>query len=421
MIPLGLIYLSIRDLFFKIFPNFSQISSIQSVQSVDKMNIIILGQSKEARTFARHYLKSRVCCWSYSFHEKNNLEVDSWIPTTTAVILSESDFCGNFVGKRKYIEAGGLLLQISKNLKISEQTILEHFRLSDENNKNESDSTAPFYGPGRQFVIDREYEAGTEPEIYQRTFDKEKYFKFLKTELGSTIFHFNSISSTMDYFNDKNVWKNTVVIADSQLRGKGRKENEWISPSGSISVTFGFEIDLEISDHLAAVQHVIAIAICSALSRSKQVKCKWPNDIYWNRDIKLGGLLTKGSCSGSKLSVCCGFGLNLNNQLPQPGLNLLLEKENNQIDPFTREEIVAATLNNLDRMIPMLNSGEWRQQYYKYWLHQGEAVITNKGNGRVSGVDKDGFLKVEINSGIFEYFDTDNNSFDLMTGLISRK
>jgi len=51
--------------------------------------------------------------------------VDSWIPTTAAVILSESNFCGNFVGKREYIEAGGLLLQISKNLKIPEQTILE--------------------------------------------------------------------------------------------------------------------------------------------------------------------------------------------------------------------------------------------------------------------------------------------------------
>ena len=88
------------------------------------------------------------------------------------------------------------------------------------------------------------------------------------------------------------------------------------------------------------------------------------------QDIKLGGLLTKGCCSGSKLSVCCGFGLNLNNHLPQPGLNLLLEKG---VNPFTREEIVAATLNNLDQMIPMLNSGEWRQQYYKYWLHQGHS------------------------------------------------
>ena len=48
-------------------------------------------------------------------------------------------------------------------------------------------------------------------------------------------------------------------------------------------------------------------------------------------------------------------------------------------------------------------------------------MITDKGLGQVKGVDLDGFLKVKMNSGKDEIFDTDNNSFDLMTGLISRK
>ena len=57
--------------------------------------------------------------------------------------------------------------------------------------------------------------------------------------------HFKTISSTEDVFGNKSEnWKGLVVVADSQMAGKGRKKNQWISPGGSLAMSFGFEVDL---------------------------------------------------------------------------------------------------------------------------------------------------------------------------------
>ena len=47
----------------------------------------------------------------------------------------------------------------------------------------------------------------------------------------------------MNYFNDRNPWSGVAVLADYQFAGVGRKNNEWVSPKGSLSLTFGFDLD----------------------------------------------------------------------------------------------------------------------------------------------------------------------------------
>ena len=59
-------------------------------------------------------------------------------------------------------------------------------------------------------------------------------------------------------------------------------------------MSFGFTLDLEL-EHLAPIQHLVAVAACKALrnlSGNNEIRCKWPNDIYWKREIKLGGIIT---------------------------------------------------------------------------------------------------------------------------------
>ena len=52
---------------------------------------------------------------------------------------------------------------------------------------------------------------------------------------------------------------------------------------------------------------------------------------------------------------------------------------------------------------------------------KNNTVTTEDGTGKLIGLDLDGFLLVEMDNGQRVRFDTDNNSFDLMQGLISRK
>ena len=65
-------------------------------------------------------------------------------------------------------------------------------------------------------------------------------------EIGQKVLYFPTISSTEDLFRNNNSkdWKGLVVIADQQNAGKGRKKNQWISPGGSLAMSFGFEVDL---------------------------------------------------------------------------------------------------------------------------------------------------------------------------------
>ena len=74
----------------------------------------------------------------------------------------------------------------------------------------------------------------------------------------------------MNYFNDSNPWSNVTIVADHQSAGKGRKQNEWISPPGSLSMSFGFDIDFIKSEHPAAIQHIIAIAMVAQLREMTQ-------------------------------------------------------------------------------------------------------------------------------------------------------
>jgi len=79
----------------------------------------------------------------------------------------------------------------------------------------------------------------------------------------------------------------------------------------------------------------------------------------------------------------------------------------------------------IESLIPKLKDGSWRSEYYKYWSHSDQKVTVSVDCktefGKVKMVDLDGFLIVKLETGEIRSFDTDNNSFDLMSGLISQK
>jgi len=84
-------------------------------------------------------------------------------------------------------------------------------------------------------------------------------------------------------------------------------------------------------EHLAAIQHLVGLSAVRALrqlSNSEDIFCKWPNDIFWKREIKLGGIISRASFMGRTLTVCVGIGINLKNEKPFPG-QLLFSSERN--------------------------------------------------------------------------------------------
>lgn len=118
-------------------------------------------------------------------------------------------------------------------------------------------------------------------------------------------------------------WENhgITVVAGQQTNGVGRGKNKWISPFGSLlfSTTFKFVNQSPIYNHPSIVQHFLCLATVIAIKRcsindlmeidesSSQFKdlpigIKWPNDIYYNGQSKLGGILVNSYLQGPKLN-----------------------------------------------------------------------------------------------------------------------
>ena len=62
--------------------------------------------------------------------------------------------------------------------------------------------------------------------------------------------------------------------------------------------------------------------------------------------------------------ICCGAGLNLSNQKPLPGIEILTGSK------ISREIFLAKVLNHLETKLYQLKDGSWRDDYYAVWCHK---------------------------------------------------
>lgn len=108
----------------------------------------------------------------------------------------------------------------------------------------------------------------------------------------------------------------TLVVADSQTRGRGQIGNSWESEDGK-NLTFSFlchPLFLKASEQYLMSQ-VIALSVQETYSLfTDGVTIKWPNDIYWN-DKKISGTLIECDLKGKSIANCIvGTGMNVNQE-----------------------------------------------------------------------------------------------------------
>ncbi len=107
---------------------------------------------------------------------------------------------------------------------------------------------------------------------------------------------------------------NSVIIADSQNRGKGRLGRTWISPPGrNIYMSIIFKPELYTRD--ATMLTLLTVVACAHAVRNisgLQVSIKWPNDLILSGK-KLGGILTEIRADIDKVNLAViGIGINVN-------------------------------------------------------------------------------------------------------------
>ena len=105
-----------------------------------------------------------------------------------------------------------------------------------------------------------------------------------------------------------------AVLAESQSKGRGRRDRHWFSPPGSnIYLSLGWQFGVR-TPALSSIPLLVALCTCRALSRVglKGHGIKWPNDVLVNGN-KLAGILVEMQAEAGGPSVAViGLGLNVN-------------------------------------------------------------------------------------------------------------
>ncbi|MFH0754146.1 MAG: biotin--[acetyl-CoA-carboxylase] ligase [Candidatus Omnitrophota bacterium] len=136
---------------------------------------------------------------------------------------------------------------------------------------------------------------------------------------GGLVYHFESVHSTMDEafrLGLEGAPEGTVVVAESQIKGRGRMGRNWSSPK-SRGIYFSLLLRPVLPPSQAPMLTLdAAVALSQAVEKvCPQVKAriKWPNDILVSKK-KLCGILTELRAETDRVQfVVIGVGVNVNN------------------------------------------------------------------------------------------------------------
>jgi BirA family biotin operon repressor/biotin-[acetyl-CoA-carboxylase] ligase len=231
------------------------------------------------------------------------------------------------------------------------------------------------------------------------------------------VFHRRTLSTNADAFRlaEEGAAEGTVVIADAQSAGKGRRGRAWSSPD-AVNLYCSVVLRPSIMPHEAPqLTFLSAVAVARAIEATTFLKpeIKWPNDLLIDGK-KVAGLLNEMSAETDGINfVILGIGVNLNMTIDQfpsdlrhPATSILIESGS----PVVRSRFTGIILNELDKLYTdFLASGfapvrrEWQQRCN---ANGRSVVVSDAGTGVVSGmfagIDEDGALLVKIGEGRIE-------------------
>ncbi|KAL8254930.1 hypothetical protein R6Q59_033151 [Mikania micrantha] len=268
-------------------------------------------------------------------------------------------------------------------------------------------------------------------------FDFNKYMDSLMTTcFGRVLLWSPRLPSTQDVvsLNFCEIPVGCVCIADVQFKGRGRSQNIWESPKGSL--LFSFTIQMEDGRVVPHVQYVVCLAVTEAIKDIAlkngipplDVRIKWPNDLYLE-SLKVGGILCTSTYKSKKFNVSVGVGLNVDNDKPTTSLNAALQKLTSGYQ-LRREEITSAFFNKFEHLFHILINQSFQpleELYYKTWLHSGQRIVVQDQDRlmehvvTVQGLTSSGYLLAIADDGEIYELHPDGNSFDFFKGLVRRK
>lgn len=204
----------------------------------------------------------------------------------------------------------------------------------------------------------------------------------------------------------------TVVIADHQSRGRGRKQRNWFSPPGT-----GIYISLVLKPPITPAE-APRITLLAAVAGAEtlrhltglDISIKWPNDLLVNGK-KISGILTEMSAGMDAVNhIIVGIGINVNTSnesLPDEIRDIATSARAETGSVHSRSSIVRSLLEYFELYYDLFLRGEFHKILTR-WKELsgiiGRKIQVDGINSRISGtvldVNDDGVLILKDGEGV---------------------
>lgn len=236
----------------------------------------------------------------------------------------------------------------------------------------------------------------------------------LKTQwLGQNYIFFHTINSTNIYAKENELPDGTVILAENQTAGKGRKGRKWISIEGK-GLYFSIVLKRDISPtDLLVYSLLFPVAVRKAIVQKTNlpVRIKWPNDLYINNK-KLAGFLIETEIEGNSVTkLIAGIGININQteedleEVRNIATSLRLEYGKK----INRKEIFADILQSIEKEIDNFDKSRVVKEVEENLLWKGEKIklIDEDIEGRLIGLNEFGGICILTDKGLKDFYSGD--------------
>ncbi|MEN2986665.1 MAG: biotin--[acetyl-CoA-carboxylase] ligase [Thermodesulfovibrionaceae bacterium] len=207
----------------------------------------------------------------------------------------------------------------------------------------------------------------------------------------------------------------TVVIANKQLKGRGRLGRVWISPANK-NIYLSIGIKPNFPPKYATLLTLTSTVACTlALRRFTDipVTIKWPNDMLINNK-KVGGILTEMRTEAERIkSAVVGIGINVNmdeTDFPEEIKDIATSLKIHKGKIISRALLIVEVLKEFDKWYQLLEKTK-RKEIIDKWIElsgtigrQVKIVLSERQQlvGIAEAIDEEGRLILKLSDGAYE-------------------
>lgn len=251
------------------------------------------------------------------------------------------------------------------------------------------------------------------PGLRTQRFGRRDYFYFRETD---------STNNQARLLASQGYPEGTVVVAEMQTAGRGRRGRSWYSPSGrGIYVSIILRPVLPLKE-ISRITLATALAAAETLETqlALEPKIKWPNDLLVN-GRKIAGILSEAVTDIDGIEyIVVGIGLNINNLGRDFPADFRMAATSAQLEtdrPVSRVQVLRELLWQLEGRYEQVLAGDFhpvleRVRELSLVIGQEVRLETVSGclEGRALDIDESGFLLV---------CDRDGDIHTIMSGEVS--